>query len=235
MWYGTLILNMFAAASPTNTASMLNPTTTLRKPSRWFAENRYEHFHTVKSIYQHVLRCSVFVQSVNDPAENVSLSKMQSKGSRLTSLRSRLSTPHLCLSRSSWNLAKSSQDGALCFANTSGDCCGKSRGPPPTTQCQQSQNPEDYCVPHLSSITDAALEGMQDDYDTPYHLITWIYQVIVRGDYSSAAFGGWSGGTASAFVKNRRTMFQGVKCCQRRERWNLSLRIRTKSRRRPRR
>jgi hypothetical protein len=183
----TLVANIFAAMHPASHRVYSESGPSLAALTLICGES-YERCSELAAA--NMLRDVIYLYSrSNDPAEKRLFLKMQSKASRHLPAFSRAypETPRLFVYRDPVQVLQShlkSGRNALCLHQT----------PPAIVQeaaarhhreVDANTHPEDYCAAHLSSITDAAVEALQDDvYAIPVNyadLPARLYEEIIPG------------------------------------------------------
>jgi hypothetical protein len=237
----TLVANMFAAMHPDQHRVYSESPSPLQALTSICGET-YERCS--EEAAANMLRDVIYLYSrSNDPSEKRFFIKMQSKGSRHLPAFARAfpTTPRIFVYRDPVQVLQShlkSGSNALCLHQTPPNIVAEAAARHERHNLDKNHNPEDYCAAHLSSITDAAVEALQDDeygvalnyVDLPERLYEEIIPGVlqlevgpselhrieqVAGQYSKGGGSGQGGNPAGTFTsdsdKKSATASQAVK------------------------
>lgn len=184
----TLVANIFAAMHPDQHRVYSESPSPLQALTLICGES-YENCS--EEAAANMLRDVIYLYSrSNDPTERRLFIKMQSKGSRHLPAFARAfpTTPRIFVYRDPVQVLQShlkSGSNALCLHQTPPTIVAEAAARHQRHTLDKRNNPEDYCAAHLSSITDAALEAMQDDaYAVPLNYVDLperLYEEIIPG------------------------------------------------------
>jgi hypothetical protein len=162
----TLVANMFAAMRPDQHRVYSESPSPLQALTLICGES---YQNCSEEAAANMLRDVLYLYSrSNDPSEQRFFIKMQSKGARHLPAFARAfpTTPRIFVYRDPVQVLQShlkSGSNALCLHQTPPNIVKEAAARHQRHSVDAHHHPEDYCAAHLSSITDAALEGMQDD------------------------------------------------------------------------
>jgi hypothetical protein len=184
----TLVANMFAAMHPDQHRVYSESGPSLGALTLICGES-YEHCSELAAA--NMLRDVIYLYSrSNDPAEKRLFIKMQSKGARHLPAFARAfpTTPRIFVYRDPVQVLQShlkSGQNALCLHQTPPAIVEEAGRRHHQHELDKNHRPEDYCAAHLASITDAAVEALQDDpYAVPLNYVDLperLYEEIIPG------------------------------------------------------